>query len=211
MKRINSGDYLGEEQDLQSIPARGEYLPPLGNRLTQRLAAAVLWLLGWRLVGRIPDLKKLIAIGAPHTSNWDWILVMLSAYALGLRISWLAKKSVFDSPAGGLMRYFGGVPVDRSGPQGIVGQSVERLKDADKLLLCITPEGTRSRVNQWKRGFYYIALEGGVPITLVSFDFGNKIVGFGPTIYPTGDIEGDIGYIQGLYSTVEPRHPEKYL
>lgn len=211
MKQINSGDYLGEERNTDSVPVRGAQSPKLGNGLTQWVANSVLRLAGWRLAGRIPNREKLVVIGAPHTSNWDWVLVMLSAYALGVRVSWLAKDSAFKSPVAWLLRYFGGVPVDRSGPNGVVGASVNRLKEAEKLLLCITPEGTRSKVPQWKRGFYYIALEAGVPITLVSFDFGNKVVGFGPTLAPTGDIEGDIGYIQTLYSTVQARHPEKYL
>lgn len=211
MTNINTGDFLGEEQDLNSVPAIGDQSPKMGNRATKAIADGLLRLFGWRLVGRLPNLKKQMAIGAPHTSNWDWILVMLSAYSLGIRISWLGKSQAFESPLGWMFRYFGGVPVDRSAPQGIVGDSINKLKEADELLLCITPEGTRSKVRAWKRGFYHIAYNAGVPITLVSFDFGKKIVGFGPTIYPTGDIDAEIAHIQELYSTVQARHPDKYV
>ena len=161
-EKINSGDYLGEEQDLESVPMRGDDNPQVGNGFTQWLATAVLSIFGWKLVGRIPNLRKMLAIGAPHTSNWDWILVILSAYSLGLKISWLGKNSAFNSPLGPMFRYFGGVPVDRSAPHGLVGESVNNLKRADELLLCITPEGTRSKVQNWKSGFYHIAHQAGV-------------------------------------------------
>lgn len=209
-KKINSGDYLGEEQDPDSVPECGDLNPKRGSAFTQRLATAVLGLFGWRIAGRIPNIPKLVVIGAPHTSNWDWILVMFAAYALGIRISWLAKHTAFKSPLGGMFRYFGGIPVDRRAPNGVVGDCVDRLNKAQKLALCITPEGTRSKVHKWKKGFYHIAQQAEVPILLASFDYGRKIVGFGPTIYPSGDLDTELKQIQTLYSTVQAKKPTKF-
>ncbi len=209
-QQFNSGDYLGDEQDVHSYPHRGDLVPQMGTGFTERLATGILRLFGWRLAGRIPNVSKVMVIGAPHTSNWDWVLVMLAAYGLGIKISWLGKDSAFKTPLGPMFRYFGGIAVDRRSPNGVVGQCVERFEKAQKLALCITPEGTRSKVNEWKKGFYHIATEANVPILLASFDFGEKVVGFGPTIYPTGDLEGELSHIQQLYSTVTAHKPAKF-
>ena len=206
----NSGDYLGAERDELSVPVRGESNPNIGNAFTERLATAVLSLFGWRLAGRIPNLAKLVIVGAPHTSNWDWVLVMFAAYALGIRISWLGKHTAFKSPLGWMFRYFGGIPVDRRAPGGIVSDSVAKLKQAKKLALCITPEGTRGKVGEWKKGFYYIAQQAKVPVLLASFDYGRKVVGFGPTLYPTNDIEAELRKIQSLYKSVQAKKPSKF-
>lgn len=209
-KKINSGDYLGSEKDEASYPVVGEQNPQMGNRLTKWLATAVLRLFGWRVAGRIPNLPKVVVIGAPHTSNWDWVLVMLAAYTLGIRISWLAKHTVFESPVGSIMKKLGGIPVDRRAAHGMVEQCVARLYQAQKLALCITPEGTRSKVGEWKKGFYHIADKANVPILLASFDYGRKVIGFGPTIYPSGDVEAELKEIQTLYSSVQARKPQHF-
>jgi 1-acyl-sn-glycerol-3-phosphate acyltransferase len=152
----------------------------------------------------------MMVIGAPHTSNWDWVLVILAAYALGAHISWLAKDSLFRSPLGGLFRYLGGIPVDRSAAHGMVGESIEKFKQREKMMLCITPEGTRSKVRAWKKGFHHIATGANVPIVLASFDYGRKVVGFGPTLIASGDVDADLQTIQDLYATVQAKQPQNF-
>lgn len=208
--QINRGDYLGAAADDTSIPALGTAAPKRGNGVTRRLASAILGLFGWRLAGRIPDVSKLVVVGAPHTSNWDWILVILAAYALGAQISWLAKHSLFRPPFGGFFRYLGGIPVDRRAAHGMVGEIIEAFQRRDKLMLCITPEGTRSKVQAWKKGFHHIAKGANVPIVLASFDYGRKVVGFGPTLVASGDIDADLQTIQALYAGVQAKQPQNF-
>lgn len=209
-KNVNRGDYLGTEKDEDSFPVAGALIPKMDAPYGTKLATIILRLFGWRVAGRIPNLSKVVVIGAPHTSNWDWILVMLAAYTLDIRISWLGKHTAFESPLGGMFRYFGGIPVDRRAAHGLVEQCVERLEQAKELALCITPEGTRSKVGEWKKGFYHIASQANVPILLASFDYGRKVIGFGPTIYPSGDLEKELQEIKTLYSTVQAKRPKEF-
>jgi 1-acyl-sn-glycerol-3-phosphate acyltransferase len=177
-----------------------------GGIIMRGLAIAVLGLLGWSIRGELPNLPKFIVIGAPHTSNWDWLLVMAVAYALGVRISWMVKHTFFRWPLKGLLIWLGGVAVNRQATNDVVGESVSRFEQAKEFILCITPEGTRRKVQGWKTGFYRIAQGAKVPIVPAIFDYGRKQVRFAPPFTPTGDLATDLRILQTFYNGVVPKN-----
>lgn len=197
-----------KEQVVKS-DAVGESVPRRGNRITRGLAILFLAAIGWRISGELPNLHKFIIVGAPHTSNWDFILVIATATALGVRISWMAKHSLFRGPLGPIFRWMGGVSVDRRATHGVVGENVQAFQQLENLILCLTPEGTRQQVHEWKSGFYQIATRAEVPILLAAFDYGNKVMALGPVIAPTGNYEMDLARIKTHYAPVRPRHPQQ--
>ena len=142
----------------------GPQVPGGGNGLTRFIGRTAMRLSGWRLLGEFPDRPKVIVAVAPHTSNFDFVLTAMVIWSLGLRASYLAKRSLFRFPLGVVMRYFGGIPVDRSAPQGLVEQMTARFQAAPQLVLGIAPEGTRGSVSRWKLGFALIAQSAEVPV-----------------------------------------------
>jgi 1-acyl-sn-glycerol-3-phosphate acyltransferase len=190
-------------------PVVGPALPQRGNRLTTWLAQNCLRACGWRVDGAMPDVPKLVIIVAPHTTNWDFVLGVAVIFALRFRVRFLAKHTLFRRPLGAMMRWFGGMPVDRSQPHGLVSQVVEDFRRFDKLALAITPEGTRKAVSKWHEGFYYIALGAKVPIVPVTFDARRRVVDIGKALQPSGDAQTDIARLQafctgGLRRTQSP-------
>jgi 1-acyl-sn-glycerol-3-phosphate acyltransferase len=165
---------------------------------------------GWRVEGEIPDIKKMVMIIAPHTSNWDFLTGLWVKLALQLGARFIGKHTLFRWPLGIFMRWLGGVPVDRSAAAGVVDETARVLREADRMTLVIAPEGTRKRVQQWKSGFYRVALEAGVPILLVAFDYSRKAVVFGPLVTPTGDYEKDLALIRSHYHAEMGARPENY-
>jgi 1-acyl-sn-glycerol-3-phosphate acyltransferase len=158
---------------------------------------------GWQLVGEMPALKKVVIIGAPHTSNWDFPVALGLAFCFRVKIFWMGKHTLFRWPFGGLMRWLGGIPVNRAASQNLVAQAVAAMHERDELVLAIPPEGTRRQVRQWKTGFYFIAHEAGTPIVLAFLDLKNKVAGFGPMLAPTGDLEQDMQTIKAFYAPIE--------
>ncbi len=187
----------------------GQNVPRNGNKVSRKLAHWGMKLFGWSITGQLPDLNKFIIIGAPHTSNWDFILVIATGLTLGVPISWLGKHSLFRGPMGPVFRWMGGVAVDRKAAGGVVGDSVKTFKKSDHLILCITPEGTRNKVKKWKAGFYYISQKANVPILLAAFDYGKKVVNLGPLLTPSSDYKVDIEIIKKHYAPIQARHPQK--
>jgi 1-acyl-sn-glycerol-3-phosphate acyltransferase len=164
---------------------------------------------GWHIEFEdVPNVPKIILVGAPHTSNWDFVLTLTTFFALSVKISWMAKHTFFRWPFKGLLAWLGGVPVDRTNrDDGIVNQTIEAFNSRDKFVIAIMPEGTRSRVRRWKTGFYHIAQGAKVPMVLVRFDYGRKVMGIGPTIEPSGDIEADMAHIKSIFATIKGRNP----
>jgi 1-acyl-sn-glycerol-3-phosphate acyltransferase len=173
---------------------------PVLSTLLSYVAAVVLRGLGWRVVGLLPDQPKYVLIGAPHTSNWDFSLMLLAVLKIGMDVHWLGKNSLFSGPFSGFMQWLGGIPVDRSKSNNLVAQLVETFNACDELVVLIPPEGTRAKVEKWKSGFYYVAAGAGVPILLGFLDGSRKQLGFGPLFYPTGDYAADLLDIQKFYA-----------
>ncbi len=174
----------------------------------QRLSLRILTALGWRIVGRFPDLPKFIIIGAPHTSNWDFFIAMLYMYASGERFNWIGKASLFRWPLGGMARALGGIPVVRERRENFVAQVVAAYERAERMVIVIAPEGTRKNAPYWRSGFYYMAMGAKVPVVMAFLDYKKRLVGAGPLIYPSGDIESDFVFIQAFYQGLQGLHPE---
>lgn len=184
-------------------------LPPLvarrGNRLTRWFGRVLLRLLRWRFVGEFPNLAKMVLIVAPHSSNRDFFVGVAVMFALGFEAHFVAKRELFWWPLGSIMRWLGGIPVDRSSPQGLVAQLHETLRRHDRFILALTPEGTRRRVAEWKTGFYRIAYEAGLPIAPAYFDNIGREVGFFPVVRPSGDASGEIAALRARYANLRRR------
>jgi len=174
-----------------------------------RVAKFLLWLGRWQPVGPRPCVDKAVIVGAPHTSNWDgyWLLVYKVAY--GVDVKFFVKKQMFWFPMNILLKGMGGVPLDRVDSRSAVRQAVDAFNENDQFLFGLAPEGTRSRTEFWKSGFYRIAEEAGVPIILGFFDYPNKRLGFGPRMTLTGDVEADMQIIRSFYETVGGQTLEK--
>jgi 1-acyl-sn-glycerol-3-phosphate acyltransferase len=172
------------------------------------LAGKILKLFGWDAVQGLPKFKKYVLLGAPHTSNWDFVVGMLAALAIGLRFKWLAKHSLFENPFKPLLKFFGGIPVDRRVHSSVIEKMTEMFNNSERLVLAITPEGTRSKTKYWRSGFYYIALSAKVPICFAFLDYGNKRIGIGDHFFPTGDINEDMKIIRNYYVGMKGKNPE---
>jgi 1-acyl-sn-glycerol-3-phosphate acyltransferase len=139
-------------------------------------------------------------IAAPHTSNWDFPLTLAIARVSGVRIKWLGKASLFRGPMGPIMRWLGGVSIDRSAASGMVGSLADEFARRDQLVLVVPAEGTRSRGDHWKSGFYRIAQQADVPIVCAYVDSSTRSSGFGGPIRPTGDVRADMDLIRSIYA-----------
>lgn len=166
-------------------------------------------LFGWRIDGRLPDIPKFVLIGAPHTSNWDFVLFLGVVFSLRVNVHFMGKVELFRSPIGWFFRYCGGIPVDRKKSTGLVEQTVKAIQESKEFILVITPEGTRHQVVEWKRGFYHIAKEAGIPIVIGIVDGRHKTVQLGQVFHPTGDIEADMKAIQSYFTGAVGIHPRK--
>ncbi len=181
-------------------------LPRRGNAFSKTLARSLLMLFGWRVDGELPDRAKMIAIVAPHTTNWDFIVGILVVFALGLRVRFLGKHTLFNPPLGWLMRWLGGTPVMRDTPQGAVADAAEMIQREERVLLGIAPEGTRTRGRPWRSGFYNIALAARVPLLPAAFDYGRKSLRLFPLFEPGGNYAADLAKLQALYAGVRGRN-----
>jgi 1-acyl-sn-glycerol-3-phosphate acyltransferase len=174
------------------------------------LGRVYLWLIGWELRGAKPPMAKYVIIAAPHTSNWDVPVMLALAWVYGIRVSWIGKHTLFKWPLGILMRFLGGVPVDRRARHNAVEQMVDQFRQRDELALLITPEGTRGRSEYWKSGFYHIAREANVPLVLGLLDFKNKYGGLFEVFQPTGDIKADMDRMRAFYANANAKYPADF-
>jgi len=173
------------------------------------VARLLLWLGGWTAVGRHPDVRKAVLIGAPHTSNWDgfWALVYITA--IRLDVKFFVKSSMFWFPLGRVLRSFGAIPLDRRNARSSVAEAIAEFGRQEQFYFGLAPEGTRSRTEGWKSGFYRIAEGAGVPVVFGFFDYPNRCLGLGPMMTLTGDREADLAIIRSFYSSVAGRYPGK--
>lgn len=176
----------------------------------KKICNFILKCLKWRIEGNTNFPDKCILCVAPHTSNWDLILGEIIYTSIGKKASFLMKKSWFFFPMNIFFNAIGGIPVDRSKKNSLTDTLAEEFSKRKKFHLAVTPEGTRKKTDDWKKGFYYIALAAKVPIVIVVFDYGRKVADFRDIFYPTGDVENDIVEIKEYYKDAQGKHPEKF-
>jgi len=184
--------------------------PRHGNAVTRALGRWVLRLLGWTVDVQLPDAPRVIVTAAPHTSNWDGILAVSAILALGIRVNFFAKDTLFRWPFRGLLVALGGVPIHRAAARDVVSQTVDIIGSRERIYVGVAPEGTRSRAPEWKSGFWRIAKAAKTPILLAYIDYGRRRIGTGPLIQPGDDYAADLAAIQAFYRTITPRYPERF-
>ena len=188
----------------------GNLVPRRGNELSAMMGAYLLKRLGWRAVGAVPNISQAVVLGLPHTSNFDALYALPALFALDLKLSIMGKHTLFKVPVfAQLLRWMGVIPINRDKKGSVLQTSIERFKTDAPLFLGLAPEGTRQYTTTWKTGFYYLALEAGVPILPVALDYKSKEVRFLSPIYPTGDIDADLPKIYEQFKGVMPKHPER--
>lgn len=192
------------------VPELPPAAPRFGNAVTRALGRALLRLSGWKVAGRVPDTRKLVAIAAPHTCSLDVFLGVAVILALGLRVRWMAKHTTFRWGLGPVVRTLGGLSVNRTRPAAAVRGVIDTMRHADRFYLAIAPEGTRRKVERWKTGFYRIASAARVPIVPVALDYSRKVVEIGDALLPSGDYDADLARLKQHFGAHMARHPERY-
>ena len=169
-----------------------------------------LWMgiFGWDVIGQVPHGEQFVLVGAPHTSNWDFPFALATFYIFRLKISWMGKDTLFKKPFGKIMRWLGGMPIDRSGEHGVVDHIVKQFNESRKLVVAIAPSGTRKKREYWKSGFYWIAYTAKVPILCGYLDYSRKTACFGLSFLPTGDIRKDMDRIREFFKGIRGKKPE---
>ena len=177
-----------------------------GNAFSRGFGRAVLHLGGWRMVGNWPEVDKVVVIVAPHSSAWDAIWGIAAKVGMGLGIVFIGKKEAFWGPLGWLLRKFGGIPVDRSAPGGIVEQVANQMNQAERMWFVLAPEGTRRKVDNWKTGFWKIARRAQVPVFCVGFNYPDKTIRLAELVTLTDDMDADLKRIRALFATYQGKH-----
>jgi len=177
--------------------------------MLQNISKFILKSIGWEIEQKLPAEKKYIIIGAFHTSNMDFVISLLCMSAIGLKFNWIGKHTLFKWPFGTFFKFIGGIPVNRGVNSGFIQKAACLFNDTDELVIAISPEGTRSKTEYWKTGFYYIALEANIPVAMGYFDYSNKRVGIGEYFTPTGNIHQDFEKIKTFYGTKSGKNREK--
>ncbi len=164
---------------------------------------------GWSFVGGAPDVPRFVLIGGPHTSNWDFLVLLAAIHHLRVKPLFVGKKSLFWPPLSWFLRSLGGIPVDRGSPEGFVDEVTERLAALESGMLVLAPEETRSFTEQWKSGFYRVALRLGVPVVCGVVDFKEKVVTLHEPFYPSEDRKSDMDYVRTCFGGGVGKFPEK--
>jgi 1-acyl-sn-glycerol-3-phosphate acyltransferase len=166
--------------------------------------------LGWKVVGEIPDVPKAVFIASPHTSNYDGMFMVATAFAMNVKLSWMGKKSLFTPPAlASFFRAVGGISIDRSKSNDTVQQIAAAFAERDAMFLAIAPAGTREKRDYWKSGFYQIALRANVPVICGCVDYARKEAGVIGMVELTGDASADMDKIRAIYEGHTGRHPSR--
>ncbi|MEO1787349.1 MAG: 1-acyl-sn-glycerol-3-phosphate acyltransferase [Pseudomonadota bacterium] len=194
----------GSRFGARPAPFRGPF-----SEIYRWACTAYLYIGGWRMEGDWPGDPKLVAVAAPHTSNWDGINMIAAAGFYRIKFSWMGKASLVKGPFGGVVRWLGCIPVDRKAAADLVDQMADAYAARDSLILAIAPEGTRDRVETWKTGLYRIAVAAGVPILPTVLDYGRKRIALGQIVHPTGDYDADLPLIQAAYRGAEGKFPDR--
>ncbi len=174
--------------------------------MRKALARLVLRLARWRTVGEVP--RSGVLVGAPHTSNWDWVAMLLLMWSDGVPPRVLIKAEIMRTPLGPLLRANGGISLDRQNPGAVVRNLVAEARSGEPFLLIIAAEGTRKKVDYWKSGFYRIAKQTGLPISMGFIDGPTRTLGFGPSLVPTDDVVADMDVVRAFYADKHGVHPQ---
>ncbi len=194
----------------QTAPDGGNLRKPEIPLIFHWFARFMIFILGWRISGFVPDVDKFIVVAGPHTANRDGFMLIMTGWALRVRLDWMVKSELVRPPHGWFLRKIGAVPIDRKASHNVVDQAVEAFRQRDKMALVIAPEGTRKKSDHWKTGFYWIALDANVPMFMARLDYKRKVIDITDALfYVTGDIEADMDYIWSVYDGVGARFPEK--
>lgn len=188
----------------------GNLVPKRGNKFAPVVASALLKAAGWRTVGEIPNISQAVVLALPHTSNVDGVYAIPSLFALDLKISIMGKHTLFKLPVfAQLLNWIGVIPINRGNKGSVLQASIDKFKTGEPLFLGLAPEGTRQYTENWKTGFYYLAVGAGVPVLPVALDYKTKEIRFMSLVYPSGDIDADLPKIYAQYKGVMPKHPER--
>ncbi len=175
------------------------------------IARFFFYITGWKIRGGIPPgIKKCVLVAAPHTSSWDFIYGSFAWTLFGLDVKYLIKKEWFRFPFGPFFRALGGLPVDRSKATNFVEAMVDLVNQKEEIVVLITPEGTRKKVDKWKTGFYHLAMKAGIPGVLGKINYKVKEAFIGPSFTPSGDMEKDFERIREFYKDAVGKNPENF-
>ncbi len=184
---------------------------PIISRVARVLSKAILKIIGWRVVGEVPQgIKKFVAVTAPHTSNWDFLIFLMTTFILRLDAHWMGKDTLFHFPFRGFMTWLGGIPVNRKVKGNMVAKATEMFLANEAFAIGIAPEGTRKATGEWKKGFWYIAQSAHVPIMLAFIDYKAKECGIGAEFCPSDSVHDDMTCIKHYYTQFEGKHPENF-
>ena len=182
--------------------------PSFGGPVSRAFGRLMMRIVRMKVTGSVPDVPKAILIGTPHTSNWDLILALGMRYELGLKYHWMMKKEAFFFPFGGMFKRMGGIPVDRKAAKNAVGQIEDWFNSQEKAWIGITPSGTRSKVDRYKKGYLRIAYATGIPIYLVGVDSVTRTLVFDKAMELSGDIDEDNErirtFVRSKYTGLKP-------
>jgi 1-acyl-sn-glycerol-3-phosphate acyltransferase len=188
----------------------GDQVATRGNAFTRGMALLFMRLTGWRVQGAFPNVPKFVLVVAPHTSNWDFPVGIMAMYALGIRGSFLGKEAMFRWPMGGVVRWLGGIPVDRSAAHNVVFEATALFRRVERLIYIISPEGTRKKRAKWRTGFYHVARSANVPIVAIAFDWSRREFRIFPSLTASDDQDADFRTLQAYFHAGMARHPDQY-
>ena len=192
------------------VPTLGDQVPHRGNACSRWFGRTCMRLIGWRFAGEIPNLPKFVIIVAPHTSNWDFPIGIFAQFALGFRGTFLGKDTLFRWPLGLVMRWLGGIPVFRHAPGNVVEQTIDHFRRHDRVLLVLSPEGTRKKRPVWRTGFHYVARGAEVPILPVSLDYSTRTVRFFPLHHTAATVAEDLQELGRHFNATMAFYPAQY-
>jgi 1-acyl-sn-glycerol-3-phosphate acyltransferase len=189
------------------LPRLGPRIPRRGSRFLAGIGGSILRLMRFRVEGEVPDLPKFVIAIAPHTSNWDFVVGAAAMFALDLRLAFIAKHTLFRGPFAGVLRWMGGIPVDRTSAHGVVAESVHAFSRVPCRILVIAPQGTRRPVPRFKSGFLHIARGAGVPVMLATLDWGARCIRLGPAFTPRDDLDAELARVEAFFAPIRGRRP----
>ncbi|GMG87139.1 1-acyl-sn-glycerol-3-phosphate acyltransferase [Biformimicrobium ophioploci] len=189
------------------VPVIPEKWPKMGNAFTRWIGRTILRIFGWRVIGTPPDRAKFVAAGAPHTSNWDFVFGMSALLGMGVKMNWMGKHTIFKRPFRKLLIRMGGIPVNRKAAKGVVDEAVSQIRNSGRKIIALAPEGTRSRVENWKVGFLRIAHKAQVPILPIGIDYKTRTIRLGELFYTSGDFEEDMARMKAHFQQYTGKFP----